>query len=341
MKTKKKAVIVTSIIISLIIISSVTISNPLLVDRAFYRMGFQEQICFPIIDKEFQSNNVLNIATAADFGINKNSIKTLANIQSSDPEIILLVGDLGQSTAEKWIESSKIIGKENVYIVLGDGDLPRDKQKLREYYDLNNDYYSFDYENIHFLAVTPADITLAERARGVSQETISNDKMQLDFIRTDLKHANDNPETDFTIVFTHLPMYSSRTSGSFMDLRDELQPMFDLYGVDLVISGHQHAYERTYPVMFNNAITDYEKCSYNNPDGQIYLTVGTGGHSHAKSEQKQPWSVIINHNDFGFLNIKLVNNGKTLYGEFTSNTGKIMDAFQINLNSQQIKNLEG
>tara|TARA_B100001765_G_C19468708_1_gene322860 strand:- start:47 stop:1069 length:1023 start_codon:yes stop_codon:yes gene_type:complete len=340
MKTKKKAVIATSIIISLIIISSITISNPLLVDRAFYRMGFQEQICFPIIDKEFQSNNVLNIATAADFGINKNSIKTLANIQSSDPEIILLAGDLGQSTAERWIESSKIIGKENVYIVLGDGDLPQEKQKLREYYDLNNDYYSFDYENIHFLAVTPADLTLAERARGVSQETISNDKMQLDFIRTDLKHANDNPETDFTIVFMHLPMYSS-IQYPFMDLRDELQPMFDLYGVDLVISGHQHAYERTYPVMFNNAITDYEKCSYNNPDGQIYLTVGMGGHSHAKSEQKQPWSVIINHNDFGFLNIKLVNNGKTLYGEFTSNTGKIMDAFQINLNSQQIKNLEG
>ena len=340
MKTKKKAVIATSIIISLIIISSITISNPLLVDRAFYRMGFQEQICFPIIDKEFQSNNVLNIATAADFGINKNSIKTLANIQSSDPEIILLAGDLGQSTAERWIEYSKIIGKENVYIVLGDGDLPQEKQKLREYYDLNNDYYSFDYENIHFLAVTPADLTLAERARGVSQETISNDKMQLDFIRTDLKHANDNPETDFTIVFMHLPMYSS-IQYPFMDLRDELQPMFDLYGVDLVISGHQHAYERTYPVMFNNAITDYEKCSYNNPDGQIYLTVGMGGHSHAKSEQKQPWSVIINHNDFGFLNIKLVNNGKTLYGEFTSNTGKIMDAFQINLNSPQIKNLEG
>ena len=340
MKTKKKVVIVTSIIISLIIISSVTISNPLLVDRAFYRMGFQEQICFPIIDKEFQSNNVLNIATAADFGINKNSIKTLANIQSSDPEIILLAGDLGQSTAERWIESSKIIGKENVYIVLGDGDLPQEKQKLREYYDLNNDYYSFDYENIHFLAVTPADLTLAERARGVSQETISNDKMQLDFIRTDLKHANDNPETDFTIVFMHLPMYSS-IQYPFMDLRNELQPMFDLYGVDLVISGHQHAYERTYPVMFNNAITDYEKCSYNNPDGQIYLTVGTGGHSHAKSEQKQPWSVIINNNDYGFMNIKVVNDGKTLYGEFTSNTGKIMDAFQINLNSKPIKNLEG
>ena len=130
-------------------------------------------------------------------------------------------------------------------------------------------------------------------------------------------------------------------AGSFVDLKNELQPMFDLYGVDLVISGHKHAYERTHPVMFDNIITDYGKCSYNNPDGQIYITVGTGGHSHSTFKHKQPWSVITNHNDFGFLNIKVVNDGKTLYGEFMSNTGKIMDAFQINLNSQSIKNLEG
>ena len=168
-----------------------------------------------------------------------------------------------------------------------------------------------------------------------------SDTIQLDFIRDDLSNAADNHRTDWLIVFLHHPMYTSQPNPYSMDLRSLLQPTFDLYGVDLVISGHQHAYERTYPVMFNNTITDYEKCSYNNPDGQIYLTVGTGGHSHAKSEQKQPWSVITNHNDFGFLNIKLVNNGKTLYGEFTSNTGKIMDVFQINLNSPQIKNLEG
>ena len=337
MKTKKKAMIITSVIISLIIISSIAMSNPALVDRAFYRMGFQEQICFPIIDEEFQSNNVINIAAASDFGINKNSITTLENIQSSDPEIILLVGDLGQSTAEKWIEISEVIDKENVYVVLSDGDLTEERQKFREYYALNNDYYSFDYENIHFLAVATGDVKENIEDFGV----ISNDKMQLDFIRMDLNYANDDPETDFTVVYMHLPMYSSRMVGSFMDLRNELQPMFDLYGVDLVISGHKHAYERTHPVMFDNIITDYGKCSYNNPDGQIYITVGTGGHSHSTFKQKQPWSVITNHNDFGFLNIKVVNDGKTLYGEFMSNTGKIMDAFQINLNSQSIKNLEG
>jgi len=335
METKKKAVIIAAVIISLII-SSITISNPLLADRFFYRMGFQEQVCFPIIDEEFQSDNVTNIAAVADFGINENSITTLKNIQSNNPEVILFAGDLGQSTAEKWIESSEFLGTENVYVVIGDGDLPKERDKFREHYALNNDYYSFDYENIHFLAIATGDCTAPADCI-----VISNDKMQLDFIRTDLSHANDDPETDFTVVYMHLPMYSSRMVGSFVDLRNELQPMFDLYGVDLVISGHKHAYERTHPVMFDNIITDYGKCSYNNPDGQIYITVGTGGHSHSTFKHKQPWSVITNHNDFGFLNIKVVNDGKTLYGEFMSNTGKVMDAFQINLNSKPIKNLEG
>ena len=152
MKTKKKVVII-YIIISLIIISSITISNVQLVDRVFYRMGFQEQICFPIIDEEFQSNNVTNVAVAGDFGINENSIKTLKNIQSSDPEVILITGDLGQSTAKEWIELSEFMDKDKMHIVLGDSDLVERNDYLK-YSGLNDDYYSFDYQNIHFLAIS-------------------------------------------------------------------------------------------------------------------------------------------------------------------------------------------
>ena len=333
MKTKKKVVII-SILISLIIISSITISNVQLVDRVFYRMGFQEQICFPNSDDVFQSDNVTNIAVAADFGVSKNSVKTLENIHSSNPEIVLIPGDLSYSTAEEWIEFTEFMGKTNIYIASGDAVPMEEKEKLLEYYGLNNNYYSFDYENVHFLSI---DTTDEKNEWGI----ISDDKMQLNFIRTDLSHAYNDPEIDFTIVIMHLPMYSGGDSDSFMDIRNELQPIFDLYGVDLVLNGHRHAYERTYPVMFNNIVTDNEDCLYDDPNGQIYLTVGTGGHSHSQFKQKQSWSVIQNHNDYGFLNIKLLNDGKTLYGEFVSNTGKVMDAFQINLNDNPIKNLEG
>ena len=105
----RKTVIIIAIIISLVIIASITVSNPLLVDRAFYRMGFQEQLCFINYDDEFQSDNVTNIAAVGDFGINENSIKTLKNIQSNNPEIILIPGDVGQSTVKDWIELSQFM----------------------------------------------------------------------------------------------------------------------------------------------------------------------------------------------------------------------------------------
>ena len=331
MKTKKVIIVIS--IILLIIISSIAISNPFLVDRAFYRMGFQEQICFPNSDDVFQSDNVTNIAVAADFGVTKNSVKTLENIHSSNPEVVLIPGDLSYSTAKEWIEFAEFMGKTNIYIAFGDAELMEEREKLLEYYGLNNNYYSFDYENVHFLSIDTTD-------EKNEWEIISDDKMQLNFIRTDLSHAYNDPEIDFTIVIMHLPMYSSRDGGSFMDMRNELQPIFDLYGVDLVLNGHRHAYERTYPVMFNNTVTDNEDCSYDDPDGQIYVTIGTGGASHSPFKLKHPWSVVQNHNDYGFLNIKLLNDGKTLYGEFVSNTGKVMDTFQINLNDNSIKNSE-
>ena len=331
MKTKK-VVIVISIIISLVIISSITVSNPLLVDRAFYRMGFQEQICFVNYDDGFQSDNVTNIASVGDFGINENSIKTLKNIQLNNPEIILIPGDIGQSTVKDWNELSQFMMNDNMYIALGDSDLAEGNDYLK-HFGLSDDYYSFDYENIHFLAISINPESHTEFG-------IHSDNIQLDFIRTDLSGAADNPKTDWIIVFMHHPMYTSSPNSFSMELRNLLQPTFDLYGVSLVINGHKHAYERTNPVMFNNTITDDANCLYEYPDGQIYLTVGTGGHSHSPFKQKQPWSVVQNHNDYGFLNIKLLNDGKTLYGEFVSNTGKVMDAFQINLNDNSIKNLE-
>ena len=119
-----------------------------------------------------------------------------------------------------------------------------------------------------------------------------------------------------------------------------LHKLLDQYGVDLVLQANFHAYERSKPITSDGIIMDHSKCSYTDPKGQIFVTVGMGGHSHSQFKQKQPWSIIQNHNDYGFLNIKLLNDGKTLYGEFVSNTGKVMDAFQINLNDNSNKNLE-
>ena len=50
-------------------------------------------------------------------------------------------------------------------------------------------------------------------------------------------------------------------------MRLDMEDLFYTYGVDFVLQGHVHAYERTYPV-YNNKL---------NPCGSVYLNLGDGG----------------------------------------------------------------
>ena len=54
--------------------------------------------------------------------------------------------------------------------------------------------------------------------------------------------------SDWKICFFHHPLYSSGgTHGSDLALRDQLEPLFLKYGVNVVLSGHDHFYERIKP----------------------------------------------------------------------------------------------
>jgi hypothetical protein len=55
-------------------------------------------------------------------------------------------------------------------------------------------------------------------------------------------------DSEWKICFFHHPLYSSGdTHGSDTKLRDVLEPLFLKYGVDLVLTGHEHFYERIKP----------------------------------------------------------------------------------------------
>ena len=54
---------------------------------------------------------------------------------------------------------------------------------------------------------------------------------------------SDNPNT-WTILTMHYPIYSSKYGRDNAELREALKPVFEKYGVDLVLQGHDHTYGR-------------------------------------------------------------------------------------------------
>ena len=70
------------------------------------------------------------------------------------------------------------------------------------------------------------------------------DRPQLQWFEKELAASG----SDWKIVFFHHPIYSSGGAhGSDTALRDQLEPLFLKYGVDVVMAGHEHFYERLKP----------------------------------------------------------------------------------------------
>jgi 3',5'-cyclic AMP phosphodiesterase CpdA len=70
------------------------------------------------------------------------------------------------------------------------------------------------------------------------------DQEQMQWLEKELKASG----SDWKIAFFHHPLYSSAgRHGSDTALRDQLEPLFLKYSVDLVLTGHDHVYERVKP----------------------------------------------------------------------------------------------
>jgi predicted phosphodiesterase len=126
-------------------------------------------------------------------------------------------------------------------------------------------YYSFRYGASHFLIVD----TNIDLKPGSSQR---------DFIEADLQAAAADPGVRWIFAVHHHPPFSSTTFES-LTVRDELSPVYDRWGVDVVITGHAHLYERTFPVKADGTVASFEISAYENPSAPIYTVTGGGGAS--------------------------------------------------------------
>jgi hypothetical protein len=100
-------------------------------------------------------------------------------------------------------------------------------------------YYSFDYANIHVVCIDSSD------------SSWSKGGLMLKWLEADLK-AN---KQDWLIAYCHHPPYTKGSHDSDDDrdsdarmrmMRERVLPVLEAYGLDLMLTGHSHAYERSF-----------------------------------------------------------------------------------------------
>ena len=275
-----------------------------------------------------------NFVAAGDFGCNSDANNTVAAMVKKNPEIVLALGDLSYERSPNcWLDViSPLDSSGKLKIAFGDHDMTNELVKYNTYlkhFNLTKPYYSFNYHNVHFLAMATAK-------NNIIPYVVNS--QQYEFVRNDLKLAHENKSIDWIIVYSFRPFYSSNSTHPALEqLRDFYHPLFDAYGVDLVLQAHNHNYQRTYPIIFNNpspsrpTISDKQIHNFTNPKDPIFVTVGTGGAPLYNFSSQSPYT-ISQLAQYGFLNVDIekFQNGDNLTGTFYKNNNLTkLDYFTI------------
>ena len=269
-----------------------------------------------IPNQNFQSLNceICTLTFVGDVGLNNESKNTIENILNQDADAILFAGDIGYTNPEDWLELTEKLDNTKVFPALGNHEVAiKYSYTHRDWlspYGITNSYYSISNE---FMKIIVIDTELLDNHNFVKFN------MQKQFIINELK---DNP-ADFEIILMHRPMYSDSPQKVTYEYRNELQPIFDEYDVELVIAGHDHKYVR-YPTI------SYDDQPSSN--GQVYITVGTGGHSlypllYGDELEGNTSADFRFAKEAGILRLEINNNTAT--GQFITNSNEIIDEFVI------------
>jgi len=157
-------------------------------------------------------------------------------------------------------------------------------------YNYGNSFYSFEAGLVHFIYLNP-------------YSTSDENSAQYSWLNEDFLLVN-REKTPWIIVVMHCPWYSSNKDHyeekQTVLMRDSMEKMFHKNNVNLVLNGHVHAYERTFPVYKNDV----------QENGIVYITIGDGGNleGHATDYRKQPvWSAYRNGTQYGHGELEVFN----------------------------------
>jgi hypothetical protein len=211
-------------------------------------------------------------------------------------DFVLMMGDnlYGSETPADYqkkftnVYQKLLDNKVKFYATLGNHDQPN--ERFYENFNMNGkEYYRFTKGNVSFYSLNSNYM----------------DKNQVKWLEGEL--GKDTSE--WKICFFHHPPYSSGGKhGSDKQLREVVEPIFVKYGVNVVLTGHDHFYERIKP-----------------QKGIYYFVSGAGGKlREGNVKENSPLTEASFDADMSFMIAEIV--GNQMYFQAISRTGETVDS---------------
>jgi hypothetical protein len=247
----------------------------------------------------------LKFAVIGDSGTGGSEQKVIANELASwrtrfPFEFVVMMGDnlYGGEKAKDFDKKFSIPYKPlldagvKFYAALGNHDDAALQRNFKPFNMNGERYYSFKPKNgVRFFALDSNYV----------------DDKQLDWLSKELATSG----SDWKIMFFHHPLYSSgETHGSAELQRGLLEPVFLKHGVNVVLSGHEHFYERIKP-----------------QKGIAYFTIGSSAKLRKGDLSKSDLTAYGNDSDYTFMRMEIV--GDELFFQTVNQKGATIDTGSV------------
>ena len=192
-------------------------------------------------------------------------------------------------------------------------------------------YYSFDYANVHFVCL----------------DSMINDRSSNGFMYAWLVEDLAATLKDWVIAYWHHPPYTKGSHDSdweteLREMRENILPILEANGVDLVLCGHSHCYERSFLVNGHYDVSttltpgmildgssgredDTGPYRKTGPSGTVYIVAGSSGQT-SGGPLDHP-VMFTSLNELGSLIIDV--DDKRLHTRFLRENGLIDDFFTL------------
>jgi 3',5'-cyclic AMP phosphodiesterase CpdA len=147
-------------------------------------------------------------------------------------------------------------------------------------------WYAFTAGSMRVISIANDDVTYQDAGnsyvRGYSAGA------QKAWLERELAAARRDRGVDWVVICMHQVAISTADmfNGADLGIRQEWLPLFDTYGVDLVVCGHEHHYERSHPIrgrQGNATLTPIPAATatdvIDTTKGTVHMVIGGGGTS--------------------------------------------------------------